>query len=347
MTSSSSLEGTAAPPAMGDHPLTAFGHVGTVLYQTLASGRLASSYLFEGSDEEGLRTAAEVFAACILAESPPGPPAGRAYELARVRRHPDLHRLERDKATVISVAALSVVLEQAHAKPFEGAHQVFIVDPADAMEPAGIARYLKTLEEPPAGTVFILLTTHADRLPQTVLSRCARLRFAPLRASQIARRLEDGGAEPPDAAEIARAAGGSLGRAQRIADAGLCTLARRLAEVGMGSAPDTAAGIESVRAALEKSAKDLASADSGPAEQGRQAVRTLLDDLIYVLCVDVRSAAAGRGVEYVRGLAPRDAIDLLGRWGELSASVHRNVTPVLILFELVRTLRTANEARLS
>lgn len=325
---------------MGDHPLAAFGHVGAVLYQTLASNRLASSYLFEGSDPESLRDAAEVFSACILAESPPGPPQGRAYELARVRRHPDLHRLERDKATVISVAALSAVLEQAHAKPFEGAHQVFVVDPADAMEPAGVARYLKTLEEPPSGTVFILLTTHADRLPETVLSRCARLRFTPLRTAQVARRLEQSGIEPPDAEEAARVSGGSLGRAQRVADAGLCSLARRLAEVGLASAPNVATAIESVRAALEKSAKDLASADSGPAEQGRQAVRTLLDDLIFVLCVDARSAAAGQPVEYLRGLGPSAAIDLLHVWGELNAAVHRNVTPVLILFELVRTLRS-------
>lgn len=336
------LSETGATAGGGEHPLHAFGPVGDLLYRTLSADRLASSYLFEGADEEGLREAAGVFAASILAESPPSPPVGRAYALARSGTHPDLHRLERDKATVISVAALTRVLAQAHAKPFEAAHQVFIVDPADAMEPEGIARYLKTLEEPPLGTVFILLTTHADRLPPTVLSRCARIRFAPLTARAITSHLMEAGLEGDAAAEVARGSGGSLGRARRIADADLCALAARLGEAGRSQPQEAAAVVESVRAALEKCAKDLAAASTSEVDLGRQAVRILLDDLLYVLCVDARAATASRRTRYVGDLRPAYGQELLARWGELNAAVHRNVTPVLILFEIVRVLRSVS-----
>ncbi|MDJ0975983.1 MAG: hypothetical protein QNJ98_16105 [Planctomycetota bacterium] len=321
------------------HPLTAFGPVGASLVRTLEADRLASSYLFEGSDDESLREAALTFAASILAESPPGPPAGRAYELAMVWRHPDLHRLERDKATVISVAALTGILEQAHAKPFEGRHQVFVIEPAEAMEPEGIARYLKTLEEPPLGTVFLLLTTRADRLPDTVLSRCARLRFPPLENDVIQRRLVRDGVDPQEAQEAADCSGGSLGRARRIIDGGLCELAESMGAVGMRHTPETAHVVESVRAALEKRAKDIAAQQEGEVDRGRETVRRLLGDLIYVMSTDVRRVAVGDEARFIKGITAAEAMHLFSLWSDRAAAVHRNVTPALILFELVRTMR--------
>lgn len=331
MTSSSSVE---------SHPLSAFGPVGDSLVRTLRADRLAASYLFEGSDDESLREVALTFAASILAESPPGPAAGRAFELAMVWRHPDLHHLERDKATVISVAALTSILEKAHAKPFEGRFQVFVVEPAEAMEPEGIARYLKTLEEPPPGTVFLLLTTRADRLPDTVLSRCARLRFPPLEPEVIVRRLVRDGVDAQEASEAAECCGGSLGRARRIVDAGLCELADALGGVGMRHKPETAHVVESVRSALEKRAKDIAAAQQGEVDRGRETIRRLLGDLIYVLSTDVRRVAAGDEPRFIKGISPAEAMHLFSLWSERAAAVHRNVTPVLILFELVRTMRT-------
>ncbi len=330
MTSSSALE---------THPLHAFGPVGGSLVRTLMGDRLASSYLFEGSDDESLREVALTFAASILAESPPGPASGRAFDLAMAWRHPDLHRLERDKATVISVAALTGVLEQAHAKPFEGRHQVFVVEPAEAMEPEGIARYLKTLEEPPSGTVFLLLTTRADRLPDTVLSRCARLRFPPLTPQVIVSRLMRDGVESHEAEEAAECAGGSLGRARRIIDAGLPALAESLGSVGMRHTPETAHVVESVRSAIEKSAKDIAAAQEGTVDRGRESVRRLLGDLIYVLSTDVRRVAVGDEARFVKGVTAAEALHLFSVWGDRAAAVHRNVTPAIILLELVRTMR--------
>jgi len=80
---------------------------------------------------------------------------------------------------------------------------------------------LKTLEEPPADTHFVLCTAEARRLPVTVLSRCQRLRFLPVDESQIVAWLVDeNGAEPQAAQQAAQLAAGSPGRALRELEAG-------------------------------------------------------------------------------------------------------------------------------
>ncbi len=321
------------------HPLERFGACGSLLLRTLASERLSPSYLFEGTDGDALHEAARAFAAGILAASPPGVADERTMKLALTGSHPDLHELSQDKATVISVAALTPVLERAHSTPLESEHQVFVIDPAEAMEAEGIARYLKSLEEPPAGTVFILVTTRAERLPDTVLSRCRRVRFPPLSADVIAGRLEEDGVGAEVAADAALACGGSLARARRMAEHDIVLAAQAVVDAGTNPMPEVAATAARILAQLQQGGADLAADDPREADTKRQWLRVLLRDVLRVLCVSARERAAGRSGGPLPACDPERALDLIAGWGELEAAVASNVTPAAVLIEAIALLR--------
>jgi DNA polymerase III gamma/tau subunit len=269
----------------------------------------------------------------------------------RAGTHPDLLRLGRDKATVISVAALQPMLLQAHRRPGQGRHQVFEIEPADALEPEGVARYLKTLEEPPSGTVFLLLTTRPERLPDTVRSRCRRLGFPPLPGEEIAARLRARGQGGEAAAALARVASGSLERALRLADADVIARVGEAWQAAHAAEPCTGRTVDGLLAALEVAAATRTEAQQeDDAREGRgvdrrrESLRSVLQDLLHVVAVEAREAAAGRAAFGDARLAPRAALDLLERAGRLSAAVAANVTPAVVLHDLLGALRVPTRA---
>lgn len=338
MTSSSAQAPAAALPA----------GVTEVLARTLAGGRISPAYLMEGPDALALREAATAFAAALLC--PQGRLgcrcAGCARALAGV--HPDLVRLGRDRATVISVQALEPVLAQAHTQPMAGARRVFIVDPAEAMEAEGVARYLKTLEEPPPTTTFLLVSTRPERLPDTVHSRCRRFTLPPLPDDALARLLEARGLEPARAARVARAAHGSLERALRIHGDDLVALAEQAWQSAADCTPQAARTVERLLAALQAAAAARAAlleacdlAGSKAPDRKGEALRDTLRDLLHVVAVEAREAAAGRPVQAPLPLGGRDGVDLLARCGRLMAATSAFVSPAVVLHDLLRALRGA------
>ncbi|MFV1958016.1 MAG: hypothetical protein ACC662_01250 [Planctomycetota bacterium] len=332
-----------------ERTLADYGPAGRALERTVLSGRISPSYLLEGSDADDLGEVALAFAVALLGGREPGPRGARVRRLVAQDHHPDLHRVQKDKPSVISVASLAAHLEEAHQKPLEGARQVFLIEPADAMENAGIARYLKALEEPPEGTVFVLVSMHPDRLPATVLSRVRRVRFPPVPPDAIADRLVQEGIRAERPARLARWGGGSLARARRIATDALDDAARRLAEAGLRGG-EVAGAVGDVLAHVDRVAVSRAEAAGTDApETKRQHVRGVLSDLITLLAVEARDAAATRRGESqanrrpdpIVTVDPEAALVWLERLGSLSAAVHANVTPAVILLELTRTLATA------
>lgn len=328
-----------------EHPLEPYGAAGALLLRTLAAERLSPSYLFEGADSEALHAAARAFGAGVLAGSPPAPPDERIFRLALEGTHPDLHELSQDKATVISVAALTPVLARAYTTPLEAAHQVFLIDPAEAMEAEGVARYLKALEEPPEGTVFVLVSTRAERLPETVLSRCRRVRFPPLSDAAIARTFESEDVDADVAAQAALCAGGSLARAQRLVEHDVLGAARAIVDAATSAEPRVAETAKRVLAQLQKGAADLAATDARETDTKRQYLRVFLRDVLRVLCVSARERAAGRAGGPLPALDPERALDLISAWGELEAAVVSNVTPVAVLIEAIAVMRRSTAAQ--
>src|SRR5690242_10872949 len=92
--------------------------------------------------------------------------------------HPDVVILEPGDSGSIKVDAVRDVVDRAGYRPFEGRRRVVIIDEADALVPQAQNALLKTLEEPPSSSIFILVTARPDSLLPTVRSRCIRLWFA-------------------------------------------------------------------------------------------------------------------------------------------------------------------------
>jgi DNA polymerase-3 subunit delta' len=149
--------------------------------------------------------------------------------------HPDVMLVEPGDSGAIKVDQARQVVDRAAYRPFEGRRRVVIVDDADALVPHAQNALLKTLEEPPSASVFVLVTAHPDLLLPTVRSRCPRLPFRPLAVEELVVALVARGRTEAEARAIAVTADGSLGRALE-ADAGELLLARDVAQAVLARA---------------------------------------------------------------------------------------------------------------
>ena len=152
-----------------------------MLRRALEGGRVAHAWAFIGPHGVGRRTTALAFAKALVA-----PAGGAAAGRADRGLHPDVHLVgptppvSNPKGTpAIRVDNIRELERLAALRPAEAPCKVFIVDGAETMTGAAPQAFLKTLEEPPARTVIILILSQARALPATVLSRCQIVRFRP------------------------------------------------------------------------------------------------------------------------------------------------------------------------
>ena len=140
---------------------------------------------------------------------------GSCAACSRIARgiHPDVLMLAPDPdAGNIKIEAVRELIDRVGYRPFEGRWRVVIIDDADTLVDAAQNGLLKTLEEPPSSSVFVLVTAHPGALLPTVRSRCPQIRFAPLSAADIATHLQGAQGMPAAVAHAAAAAaGGSIG----------------------------------------------------------------------------------------------------------------------------------------
>ena len=143
-----------------------------LLRRALASDRVAHAYAFVGPAGAGRMSTALAFAAELLG--------------SLSRQHPDLHvvvptppETNSRGARAIRIGAIRELERQASLRPAMARRKVFVLDEAERMTGESPQAFLKTLEEPPAATVIILILPRARAVPATVLSRCQVVRFAP------------------------------------------------------------------------------------------------------------------------------------------------------------------------
>jgi DNA polymerase-3 subunit delta' len=159
---------------------------------------------------------------------------GTCASCARIARlvHADVFVVEPGDTGIIKVDQVREVIERTAYRPFEGRRRVVIVDDADALVSEAQNALLKTLEEPPAASMFVLVTARPDELLPTVRSRCQRLRFGRLSPGDIAAVLmERHSYSPTDAHAAASAADGSLGLALEGGSAALVEAREAAAEM--------------------------------------------------------------------------------------------------------------------
>lgn len=188
------------------------------LHVDFASGRNVHAYLLTGPAGTGKRSVARLCAmtAVCRAETKPCGVCGPCRR-ALSGTHPDIHMVEppKDKKT-IGVEQLRGVIEEVSVKAFEDGAKVMIFPEAEKMTPPAQNCLLKTLEEPPEGTVFFLVTDKPSALLSTIVSRCRTIRFHPLSAADCAKRLVALGESEKTALARARMAEGCVGAALAI-----------------------------------------------------------------------------------------------------------------------------------
>ena len=202
---------------------------GDLFALALASARRLRTHhalLVVGPKGAGKSTAANELVRAYLCESPKTDgPCGECAACHRVdtRNHPDLHVLTvaEDKFD-IAVEQVRALQETLGRRAMEGRARVVLIDPADRLNEQGQNALLKTLEEPGDRTFLILVASRPEALLPTVRSRVNRLQILPLAAEDLESalaELEIGTVEDRRFA-VARA-GGSLGRAIELLDAGM------------------------------------------------------------------------------------------------------------------------------
>lgn len=208
-------------------------------------GSVPPTLLFAGPSGVGKRLVAQATAAALNCLSPmeniedlPFDACGECRACDRIARgmHVEVSRLEPDDMGAIKIDAVRDVLERTGFRPFEGRRRVVIIDHADALLDASQNALLKSLEEPPPSTIFILTTSVPSALLPTVRSRCMRLRFGRLTAGEVAEVLtRDPDISPKDAKAAAALADGSVGQALALASTDLAVM-RELALQLLGHA---------------------------------------------------------------------------------------------------------------
>ncbi|MEA3031523.1 MAG: polymerase subunit delta [Sphingomonadales bacterium] len=194
------------------------------------SGRLHHAWLLAGPKGVGKALFADKASLRVLAGAA-GPldtpgldvPGGHpTAHLIAAGSHPDLMRLERQMREGGTDLARSINVDQVRSlqrlfatTPSMSPWRAVVIDAIDDLEPGGANALLKNLEEPPANTVFLLVSHAPERLLPTIRSRCRLLRFSPLgddvMTSALAAALPD--AEPGEIADLVRIGEGAPGRA--------------------------------------------------------------------------------------------------------------------------------------
>jgi DNA polymerase III subunit delta' len=351
-------------PALFDQVV---GQPRAVAQLTAAARRSVHAYLLHGPPGSGKRAAARGLAAALLC---PDGGCGVCPTCRRALRgtHPDLVEVERSGAALAIDEARSIVA-RAQRRPLESARQVVVVDDVH-LDGKAVPALLKTVEEPPPATVFVLLADSTPPALDTIASRCVQISFDPVPDRAVTAWLVSRGVEPDHAEAVARASGGRLDRAELlVSDPGFAarqeewrSIPSRLdgtgaaaaaasdqllasAEEGLGSLRDQHA--RELAALVEQSealgTKGIAGRRSVEDRHRREERRWRTDELRFGLAAlageyrDRLAASADPGTGIQRVLRQVEVID------RAAAALGRNANESLLLDALMVELSGINE----
>ncbi|MBR4080482.1 MAG: DNA polymerase III subunit delta' [Clostridia bacterium] len=197
------------------------------LMKTLRDGTHVHAYLISGASGVGKRTLASLIAGYLLCQGQ-NKPCGACPACAQTAagNHPDVIVVQPGIpiSSEVNAGLKSIPVDEIRAvnalagrHTFEGGQRVIIIRQAEKMTPGAQNALLKTLEEPMAGTVFLLLTDSPELLLPTIISRCRGLKLHPWTDATVRSVLQQKGVDAHRCEEAVHAAGGSIGRALSVA----------------------------------------------------------------------------------------------------------------------------------
>ncbi|MCE5192230.1 MAG: DNA polymerase III subunit gamma/tau [Actinomycetia bacterium] len=166
-------------------------HIERTLRNAVDEDAVAHAYLFTGPRGTGKTSTARILAKALDCEKgPTGTPDGTCDDCIAITAgtHPDVYELDAASRTGVD-AVREEIIGRVNYAPTRGHWKVYIIDEVHMLSTAAFNALLKTLEEPPTHTVFILCTTHPHKVPETIQSRCQRFDFHRLSVEEIASRL--------------------------------------------------------------------------------------------------------------------------------------------------------------
>jgi DNA polymerase-3 subunit delta' len=308
-------------------------------------GRLAHAYLFAGPAGVGKRLFARELAKALLCESTNN---GRleacdhcpACRLVDAQSHPDLFTAARPPDSPnFPIEVMRELCRGFSLKSARGKGKVAILDDADDLDDpitgnAAANCFLKTLEEPPPRSVFVLVGSSLDRQLPTIQSRCQTVRFRPLAAETVDVILRQCGVSEKLIPELVRLSGGSPGQALALADEALWKFRQSLLQALAAPRFDSVALAKEWWAFVEEAGKESALQRSRAGLALRLLVE-LLDDALRISVGQPARVAEPDELSILQGLAqragPERLMAMLERSLDGDAHIDRRVQLVLVL----------------
>lgn len=191
------------------------------LQNAITMDKVSHAYIINGPDKSGKRMLAEAFAAALQCEKGDGEACGECHSCrqAEGRNQPDIIYVSHEKPNTISVDDIRTqVNHDIVIKPYSSKYKIYIIDEAEKMNVQAQNALLKTIEEPPAYAVLLLLSTNADTFLPTILSRCVTLNIRAVPDEKIKKFLMSNCQIPDYQADVCVAfAQGNVGKAIQLA----------------------------------------------------------------------------------------------------------------------------------
>ncbi|HVL22682.1 MAG TPA: DNA polymerase III subunit, partial [Thermomicrobiales bacterium] len=207
-------------------PIWGHDHAVAELQAAIRNG-VRHAYILSGFHHMGKQSLAFEFAKALICTNPPAPavPCGECSACRRVGRgtHPDVtlydlttqqesaEKSSTSKNLSLNIQTVRAISASVALRPMEARHRVVFVDDVETMQETAQEAFLKTLEEPPAYAVILLLTTDAELLLPTIRSRCATIQLQTVLPPRIVEALVAAGVDEADATRIAAASVGKPG----------------------------------------------------------------------------------------------------------------------------------------
>ncbi len=323
------------------------GHTGAkaLLRSAIVQDRVAHAYLFHGDDRIGKRLLALRLAQALLCETLPADQepdacgACRACRQVEARTHPDFMVIEPDREQAnpqIKIELIRDIEHQMIYRPLIGDRKICLIDDADRMTIGAANALLKTLEEPPDHSLFILVSSRPYAMPATIRSRCQALRLtAPAQTQVEAAVILKRELPPADAHFLAVLSDGQLGRALE------CNLEQARNSQKEFSIIFSAKGLQSFSTILA-TAETLAKADRA-LEAFDWLLRWLRDVLLlavgagsdHVLNLDQRTDMQA----LAEGLDIDELLDLISDLEKLERQANRNLNHQMALETILLRVR--------
>jgi DNA polymerase-3 subunit gamma/tau len=192
-------------------------HVQKTLTNAIESNRLAHGYIFSGQRGTGKTSVARILARCLnCIKGPTGTPCGVCSSCVEITEGNSVDVIEIDAASNRGINEMREIRDNVRYRPARDRYKIFIIDEAHQITKDAFNALLKTLEEPPEWVVFVLCTTEANEIPNTIASRCQHFSFRCIDFAELVTRMRHiAGQEGIDASEevlavIARAGEGSV-----------------------------------------------------------------------------------------------------------------------------------------